>query len=87
MVHAEPDDRGVRSHPRTARPPRLNTRTANSPARTEAVITAAVIAPALIATVALAVPSFTVHFLSSPWLLVAVAVLAWIKFRPPHSHQ
>ncbi len=31
------------------RPPRLNTRTANSPARTETVTTAAVIAPALIA--------------------------------------
>jgi len=43
---------------------------------------AAIIAVVLIAIVALAVLSFTVHFLFSPWLLVAVAVLAWIKFRP-----
>jgi hypothetical protein len=46
-----------------------------------------IIALALIAIVALAVLSFTVHFLFSPWLLVAIAVLAWIKFRPRRSHQ
>ena len=60
----------------------LNTGTANSPTRTQTVITAAIIALVLIAIVALADPSFTVHFLFSPWLLVAIAVLAWIKFRP-----
>jgi hypothetical protein len=46
-----------------------------------------IIALALIAIVALAVLSFTVHFLFSPWLLVAIAVLAWIKFRPRRSHR
>jgi hypothetical protein len=41
-----------------------------------------IIALVLIAIVALTVLSFTVHFLFSPWLLVAIAILAWIKFRP-----
>ena len=41
----------------------------------------------LIAIVALTVVSFTVHFLFSPWLLVAIGILAWIKFRPRRSHQ
>jgi hypothetical protein len=40
------------------------------------------IALALAAIVALTVLGFAVHFLFSPWLLVAIAVLAWIKFRP-----
>jgi hypothetical protein len=47
----------------------------------------AIIALVLIAIVALAVLGFTVHFLFSPWLLVAIAVLAWIKFRPRRSHR
>jgi hypothetical protein len=46
-----------------------------------------IIALALVLIVALAVLSFAVHFLFSPWLLVAIAVLAWIKFRPRRSHQ
>jgi len=46
-----------------------------------------IIALALIAIVALTVVSFTVHFLFSPWLLVAIGILAWIKFRPRRSHQ
>ncbi len=47
-----------------------------------------IIALVLIALVALAVLSFAVHFLFSPWLLlVAVAVLALIKFRPRRSHR
>jgi len=41
----------------------------------------------LIAIVALTVVSFTVHFLFSPWLLVAIAILAWIKFRPRRPRQ
>jgi hypothetical protein len=42
-----------------------------------------ILALVLIAIVALAVLSFAVHLLFSPWLLVAaIAVLAWIKFRP-----
>ncbi len=48
----------------------------------------AVIALVLLAIVALAVLSFAVHLLFSPWLLVAaVAVLVWIRFRPRHSRQ
>ncbi len=48
----------------------------------------AIIALVLIAIVALAVLSFAVHVLFSPWLLLAViAVLVWIKFRPRRSHQ
>jgi hypothetical protein len=48
----------------------------------------AIIVVVLIALVALAVLSFAVHVLFSPWLLlVAIGILAWIKFRPRHSHQ
>jgi hypothetical protein len=47
----------------------------------------AFIAVAVAVIVAIAVLSFAVHLLFSPWLLVAVAVLAWIKFRPRRSHQ
>ncbi len=47
----------------------------------------AIIALVLIAIVALTVLSIVAHFLFSPWLLVAVAILAWIKFRPRRSHQ
>ncbi|MGO8885486.1 MAG: hypothetical protein ACLPUO_23245 [Streptosporangiaceae bacterium] len=47
----------------------------------------AIIALALIAIVALAILSFTVHFLFSPWVLVVIGILAWIKFRPRRSHQ
>ena len=48
----------------------------------------AIIVLALIAIVALIVLSFAVHVLFSPWLLlVAIAILAWIKFRPRHSHR
>lgn len=47
----------------------------------------AIIAVALLAIVALIVLSVTVHLLFSPWLLVIIAVLAWIKFRPRRSHQ
>ena len=47
----------------------------------------AIIALVLIALAALLVLSFAVHVLFTPWLLlVAVGVLAWIKFRPRRSH-
>jgi hypothetical protein len=47
-----------------------------------------IIALVLIAIVALTILSFAVHLLFSPWLLlVAVALLAWIKFRPRRSHH
>jgi hypothetical protein len=38
-----------------------------------------------VAIVALIVLSFAVHVLFSPWLLVAIAILALIKFRPHRS--
>ena len=46
-----------------------------------------IIVLALIAVVALIVLGFVMHLLFSPWLLVAVAILAWIKFRPRRSQQ
>jgi hypothetical protein len=47
----------------------------------------AILALALIALVAVAVFSVAVHVLFSPWLLVAIAIVAWVKFRPRRSHQ
>jgi len=47
----------------------------------------AFIALALVVIVAVVVLSIAVHILFSPWLLVAVAIVAWIKFRPRHSRQ
>lgn len=42
----------------------------------------------LIAIVALTILGFILHLLLSPWLLlVAVGVLAWIKFRPRRSRM
>ncbi len=41
-----------------------------------------IIGLALIAIVALTVLRFAVHVLFSPWLLAAIAIVAWIKFRP-----
>ena len=46
-----------------------------------------IIALALIAVVALIVVSLALHFLFSPWLLLAAAIVAWIKFRPGRSRQ
>jgi hypothetical protein len=48
----------------------------------------AIIALAFIVILALAVLSFTAHLLFSPWLLlVAIAVVAWVKFRPRNSRR
>ena len=47
----------------------------------------AIIMAALAVIVALAVLGFALHILFSPWLLVAVAIVAWIKFRPRRSRQ
>jgi hypothetical protein len=42
----------------------------------------------VLAIVALSVLGFAVHILFSPWLLlVAIGILAWIKFRPGRSHR
>ena len=46
-----------------------------------------IIAFAVIAIVALIVVSFAVHFLFSPWLLLVVAVVAWIMLRPRRSQR
>jgi hypothetical protein len=47
-----------------------------------------IIALALFAIVALIVLGAIVHLLFSPWLLVvAIAVVAWIKFRPHRSRR
>jgi hypothetical protein len=48
---------------------------------------AAFIALVLAVLVALAIVGFALHLLFSPWLLVAVAIVALIKFRPHRSHQ
>lgn len=48
---------------------------------------AALIALALVVIVALMVLGIAAHLLFSPWLLVAVAILAWIKFGPRRTHQ
>lgn len=47
----------------------------------------AILAIVLLAIVAFTVLGFAVHLLFSPLVLVAVGVLAWIKFRPRRSHQ
>jgi hypothetical protein len=48
----------------------------------------AIIAFALIAIVAVIILGFAVHVLFSPLLLlVALGVLAWVKFRPRRSHR
>ena len=46
-----------------------------------------IIAFAVIAIAALIIASFAVHFLFSPWLLAAVAVVAWIGFRPRRTRR
>ena len=47
----------------------------------------AIIVLVLAAVLALAVLGATVHLLFSPWLLVAIAVLAWLQFRTRRSHR
>jgi hypothetical protein len=47
----------------------------------------AIIALVVAAIVAFAVLGFVLHILFSPWLLVAIAILAFIKFRPRRSHR
>jgi hypothetical protein len=47
----------------------------------------AIITLALVAIVALVIVSFVLHFLFSPWLLVIIAILAWIRFRPRNSRR
>ena len=46
-----------------------------------------IIALVLIAVAAIAIVGFAVHLLFSPWMLLAVVIVAWIKFRPRGSRQ
>ncbi len=46
-----------------------------------------ILALVLIAIVALTVLSFTMHILFSPWLLVAIGILVWIRFRPRRTRR
>jgi hypothetical protein len=45
----------------------------------------AIIVLVLAAIAALTVLGFALHILFSPWILVAIAIVAWIKFRPRRS--
>ncbi|HEX4289887.1 MAG TPA: hypothetical protein VH021_13270 [Trebonia sp.] len=45
-------------------------------------VIALIAAVVIIGIIVLSVIGFALHFLLSPWLLVAIAILAWIKFRP-----
>ncbi len=47
----------------------------------------AIIALVVAAIVALTVLGFALHILFSPWLLVVIAIVAWIKVRPSRSRQ
>jgi hypothetical protein len=42
----------------------------------------AIVALAIAALVALMILGFAIHLLFSPWLLLAVAIVVFIKFRP-----
>jgi hypothetical protein len=46
-----------------------------------------IIALAVIAFVALTIVGFALHILLSPWLLVVIGILLWIRFRPRRSRQ
>lgn len=47
----------------------------------------AVVAIAVAALIALAVLGGVAHLLLSPWLLVAIGIVAWAKFRPRRSQR
>lgn len=44
-----------------------------------------IIALAVIAFVALTVTGFALHLILSPWLLVVIGILVWVKYRPRRS--
>ena len=47
----------------------------------------AIIVLALAAIAALTIVGFALHILFSPWIVLAVAIIAFIKFRPRRSRQ
>jgi hypothetical protein len=75
-----PDRRPPRPHP-------LNPARKHPDPKRRPITMPGIIVLTLAAIVALTVISFTVHVLFSPWLLAAIAIVAWIKFRPRHSRQ
>jgi hypothetical protein len=46
-----------------------------------------ILALIVLAIVAICIFSAALHFLFSPWLLLAVGIILFIKFRPRRSHQ
>ena len=54
------------------------------PAIAAIVLIAAIV---IIGLIVLSVLGFALHLLFSPWLLVAIAIVAWIKFRPRRSRR
>lgn len=47
----------------------------------------AILAVVLLAIVALIAASLAVHVLFTPWILVPLAIVAWVKFRPGRSRR
>ena len=47
----------------------------------------AIIVLVLVAIAALSIIGFALHILFSPWILLAIAIVAFIKFRPRRSRQ
>jgi hypothetical protein len=47
----------------------------------------AIIVLVLVAIAALSILGFALHILFSPWLVLAVAIVAFIKFRPRRSRR
>jgi hypothetical protein len=47
----------------------------------------AIITLVLATVVALVILGFALHFLFSPWLLLVIAILAWLRFRPRNSRR
>jgi hypothetical protein len=47
----------------------------------------ALIALVIAAIVAVSVVGFALHMLFTPLVLVAIAIVAWMKFRPHRSHR
>jgi fatty acid desaturase len=69
------------------REPIALTITATSQRERRPIIMLWIIVMALIAIVALIVLSFILHFLLSPWLLVAIGILILLRFRPRRSRR
>jgi quinol-cytochrome oxidoreductase complex cytochrome b subunit len=47
----------------------------------------AIIVLVLVAIAALSILGFALHILFSPWIVLAIAIVAFIKFRPRRSRQ